>query len=242
MILVNRFCLVKRFTILVFALCMLSSSGLTAQRRLKNLPTYNDKRIHFGFSIGLNFYDFHIQQLENPSSLPGYYRANTEVTPGYNVNIIANLRIAKYWDFRFLPGFASTNRVIDFDVIEPISNERTIVSREIVSSFFEFPFEFKYRSKRLDNYGLYVTSGVKYNLDLSSKQDVDDDRVFKIKRNDFNYELGFGIDIYFEYFKFSPQLKASFGVNDIKVQDGTFYVSGIDRLETRSILLNFTFE
>jgi hypothetical protein len=206
------------------------------------MPKYNDRRIHFGFSLGLNFYSFQIQEIEDLSSVPGYYRVKPVVEPGYNVNIISNLRLSKYMDFRFMPGFASTNRVLEFDVEDPRTGERELVEREIVSSFFEFPVELKYRSKRVDNYGMYVTGGVKYNIDLSSKENSDDDRLFKLRQNDFLYEIGFGIDIYFEFFKFSPQIKASFGINDIQVPDGTFLVEGINRLETRSILINFTFE
>lgn len=234
----------KKSTLLYIALLAFSFSSVSvhAQRKRKNSPNYNDKRIHFGFSLGLNFYDFHIQETADLTSVPGFYRATPVTSPGYNVNIVSNLRLAKYLDFRFLPGFASTNRVIEFDVINPITNDREIVSRDIVSSFFEFPFELKYRSKRVGNYGLHVTSGFKYNWDVSSQQDVDDDRIFKLRQNDFLYELGFGIDMYFEFFKFSPQIKASFGLNDIMVQDGTFLVEGINRLETRSILINFTFE
>ena len=232
----------KKNALILVLLCLMSLSSAHAQRNVKNLPKYNDKRIHFGFSLGLNFYNFHIQEIEDLASVPGYYRVKPVVTPGYNVNIISNLRLTKYLDFRFLPGFASTNRFLEFDIIDPRSGERTTEEREILSSFFEFPFELKYRSKRVDNYGMYVTGGFKYNLDLSSKQNSEDDRVFKIRQNDMLYELGFGIDIYFEFFKFSPQIKASFGVNDLLVQDGTFLVEGINRLETRSILINFTFE
>lgn len=232
----------KKIALLILTLFVCMGQDLSAQNRLKNLPNYNNKKIHFGFSIGLNFYDFHIQQIENLADVSGYYRAEGVVNPGYNVNIVTNFRLAEYLDFRFLPGFASTNRVIQFDVIEPITQERQIIEREIVSSFFEFPFELKYRSKRIDNYGLYVTTGFKYNLDLSSNQNVEDDRLFKIRSGDLGYELGFGIDMYFEFFKFSPQIKATFGFNNLLVQDGTFYVEGIHRLETRAILLNFTFE
>lgn len=232
----------KKIALLFLAIIVLAGNDLNAQNRLKNLPNYNNKKLHFGFSIGLNFYNFNIQQIENLADVAGYYRAEGIVNPGYNVNIVSNFRIAEYLDFRFLPGFASTNRFIEFDVVEPISQERQIIKREIVSSFFEFPFELKYRSKRIDNYGLYVTTGVKYNLDLSSNENVEDDRLFKIKSSDLGYELGFGIDMYFEFFKFSPQIKATFGINDLLVQDGTFYVSGIEKLQTRAILLNFTFE
>ena len=239
----NRFnAVIKTRILLLLFVGLLSSQASFAQRKLKNQPNYNNKRLHFGFSLGLNFYDFHIQEIENLPSLPGYYRSYTEVNPGYNVNIITNLRLAKYLDFRFLPGFASTSRIMKFDVVDPTTGERGLMAREIVSSFFEFPFELKYRSKRIDNYGLYITTGFKYNWDVSSQEDVDDDRVFKIRQNDLGYELGFGVDMYFEFFKFSPQIKATFGFNDLLVQDGTFLVDGINRLETRSILINFTFE
>lgn len=232
----------KKSALLILILLALLCQDLQAQRRLLNLPNYNNKKLHFGFSIGLNFFNFNIQQIENLGDVDGYFGAQGVVNPGYNVNIVTNLRLAEYLDFRFLPGFASTNRVIEFDVIEPLTQERQIVKREIVSSFFEFPFELKYRSKRIDNYGLYVTTGFKYNLDLSSNENVEDDRLFKIRSSDLGYEFGFGVDMYFEFFKFSPQIKATFGFNNLLVQDGTYYVSGIERLETRAILLNFTFE
>ena len=232
----------KKIALLFLAVIALIGNDLNAQNRLRNLPNYNNKKLHFGFSIGLNFYNFNIQQIEDLAEVDGFYRADGDVNPGYNVNIVSNFRIAEYLDFRFLPGFASTNRILEFDVIEPISQERQIVKREIVSSFFEFPFELKYRSKRIDNYGLYVTTGLKYNLDLSSNENVEDDRLFKIKSSDIGYELGFGVDMYFEFFKFSPQIKATFGLNNLLVQDGTYYVSAIEKLQTRAILLNFTFE
>ncbi|MDZ7846019.1 MAG: hypothetical protein U5L96_04235 [Owenweeksia sp.] len=104
------------------------------------------------------------------------------------------------------------------------------------------PLTLKWKSERVNNYRLYVLGGAKCNHDLSSKADVDDDRIFKLQQNDLFYEFGFGIDIYFEFFKFSPQIVGSWGFADINVQDGTFYVEGINRLESRSIMMSFTFD
>ncbi len=212
------------------------------QRLPKNLPKYDQKPIHFGFSIGLNYSDFHIQEIEDLAALQGYYGVKSEVNPGYTIHIISNLRLSDYWDLRFTPGFSTCERTLLFDVIEPLSEERTEVIRKIESSYIEAPFHLKWKSQRINNYRLYVLGGIKYNIDLASKQDIDDDRVFKIKRNDMMYEFGFGFDVYFEFFKFSPQIKASWGVSDLMVDDETFYIQGIERLETRSILINFTFE
>ena len=85
-------------------------------------------------------------------------------------------------------------------------------------------------------------AGPKYSLDLASDEKIEDDRVFKLQQDDFSYDLGFGADIYFEYFKFSPQLIYSFGMANLKVEDRTFLVEGIQGIYTRALLINFTFE
>ncbi len=222
-------------------LLMIAAIG-HAQRLPKNQPKYDQKPIHFGFSVGLNYSDFYIQESKDISAIDGYYSVKSQVAPGYTIHIISNLRLSDYWDLRFTPGFSTTERTLLFDVIEPLSEERQEVIRKIESSYIEAPFHLKWKSQRINNYRLYVLGGVKYNIDLASKQDIDDDRVFKIKRNDLMYEFGFGFDVYFEFFKFSPQIKASWGTSNLMVDDDTFYIQGIERLETRSILINFTFE
>ncbi len=216
--------------------------NIQAQRLPKNQPNFDKKPIHFGFSIGINYFDFNIEEIADLANLPEYYSVSSNVSPSYTIRIISNLRLADYLDLRFNPGFAATERSLTFDLVEPISQVRQKVTRKIESSYIELPVELKWKSERIRNYRLYVTGGGKYNIDLASKEDVQDDRIFKLAKRDFAYEFGFGVDIYFEYFKFSPQIIASWGVSDLMVQDGTFYVEGIHRLQTRSILINFTFE
>jgi len=106
----------------------------------------------------------------------------------------------------------------------------------------EAPFEVKFRGDRIDNYRWYLLGGFKYTFDLASKEDVEDDEFFKIAKADYGYELGIGIDFYFEYFKFSPQLRATFGLKDLLVEDGTVMVTGIRSIRTRAIMINLTFE
>ena len=77
---------------------------------------------------------------------------------------------------------------------------KTEVFREVESAYIEMPFELKFRGDRVNNHRWYLLTGIKYSLDLASKQDVEDDEFFKLMRNDLGYELGIGIDIYFEYF------------------------------------------
>lgn len=238
----SRLIIVKKLrTYIVIAMCLVAMSGF-GQNLPPNQPKYDYKPVHFGFLLGVNYYDFHIQTIADLSTVPGYYSVRSETAPGYTIGIIANLRLTDYLDLRFIPAFAATERTLIFDVIEPITDKRMEVTRDIQSSFIDFPLELKWKSQRINNYRLYVLGGAKYSYDVSSNENVDDDRVFKIPHNDFSYEFGFGVDIYFEFFKFSPQIKGSWGFADLIVDDGTFYIQGIERLETRGIFLNFTFE
>lgn len=239
----SRFIHVKLLKLLIFIAPFCLSLSLAAQRLPQNQPKFDRQPVHFGFSIGLNYMDFNIQEIENLAALPGYYSVQSTQSPGYTIRIISSLRLSDYWDLRFTPGFAATERTLTFDVVEQFTDRRNqSLQRKIESSYVEMPLTLKWKSERIDNYRLYVQGGGKYNLDLASKQDVEDDRIFKVKRNDFFYEFGFGVDIYFEFFKFSPEIIASWGVTDLNVQDGTFLVEGIHRLESRAILINFTFE
>lgn len=233
--------MLKRFWIVLVLLGIFTASA-SGQRRLQNMPRYDQKTVHFGFSVGLNYMDFKIDPIRNLSGLTNFKNVRSITEPGYTIAIISNLRLAKYADLRFNPGFATTSRTLEFDLIDPNSEERIQVDRTIESAFIEFPLELKFKSQRVDNYRLYVLGGLKYALDLSSDEKSEDDRVFKIKQDDYSYELGAGIDIYFEYFKFSPQIKATFGMTNLRVEDGTQMVSGIEALQTRAILINFTFE
>ncbi len=212
------------------------------QRRLKNQANYDKKPIHFGFNIGINYWDFHTQPITDLAALPGYYSMRSTVQPGYNIGIVSNLRLSDHFDFRIIPAFASTERILFFTVDDPNTGRVIEVERKIQSSFIEVPFLLKFKSDRINNYRMYAIGGLKYNYDLASKKDVLDDRFFKINNSDLAYEIGFGLDFYFEFFKFSPQIKASWGFADMLIQDDTFFVDGIARLETRALLISLNFE
>jgi len=214
---------------------------LQAQDRLQNMPRYDNRKLHFGFSVGVNYMGFKVDPIPNLAGLREFKNVKNVVEPGYTISIISNVRLGHHFDLRFLPGFASTVRNLEFQVLD--NNDQLVLEeRNIESALLEFPLHLKFKSERIGNYRLYVVGGAKYTLDLSSDEDSEDDRVFKLQQDDFGYQAGVGIDIYFEFFKFSPQLIVTFGATNLRVADGTLLVAGIQNLQTRSILLNLTFE
>lgn len=234
--------MVTRFYLILFALFLATHVVFGQNKKLLNQPKYDTRPIHFGFSLGISYYDFRVEPKPDLPTIPGFFDVTTTVSPGYNIAIISNLRLNNYMDLRFMPTFSAAVRYISFDYIDPYLNERRIKTHEVESSFILAPFELKLKSERINNHRWYVLGGITYANDLASKEKVEDDTLFKIRRQNVLWDVGVGIDIYFEYFKFSPQIKASFGINDLLVQDGSVPVSGLESLTSRCILINFTFE
>ena len=58
------------------------------------------------------------------------------------------------------------------------------------------------------------------------------------------YEVGFGIDIYTEYFIFSPSIRGVFSMEDELIRDntpGSPWTGDIQAMKTRGFFVNFSF-
>jgi len=211
------------------------------RRNVDNLPTFDERRIHYGFYLGLNQNDFKINY--RPSN---FSDANVEVKPttGFNVGLIADLRLHKNINLRFEPGLMSNSKTLYFNHLQ---TERDSV-REIGSTYLHLPLVFKFSTDRWNNVRPYVIAGVSYDHNFSSNQDNQDDNrsgEFRMKTTNFMYEVGVGIDIYLYYFKFSPSIRGVFAMNRELVDDNfanSPWTSPVNAFATRGIFINFAFE
>ena len=69
----------------------------------------------------------------------------------------------------------------------------------------------------------------------------------KLIEFEFNYLefMGFGIDLYLEWFKFSPSIRGVFAISDEHVPDNDIvspWTNNIEFMKTSGILINFTFQ
>ena len=102
--------------------------------------------------------------------------------------------------------------------------------------------------KRINNFKPYILGGVSTAINLSSRENsVDDNSLgqFRSKKNVFFYELGFGIDLYLEWFKFSPSIRGIFALSDEHVPDNdplSPWTSNIKFMKTSGVMINFTFQ
>ncbi len=235
----------QRYTSILLIL-LLSVSLLSAQeKRPRNLPAFDYKKLHWGFTVGLNSMDYSIRR---NTAATNYLHADVAgfQPAGFQVNIVSDLRLSDYWNLRFLPGINLGSR--QFAYYDPGT---WVLDRKMTlgSSFLDFPLLLKYRSERVNNYRPYVVGGMSYRIDMSARGKYDtekNDRIL-IKRSDVYLEMGFGIDHYLQYFKYSTELKLAIGLRNMMVTDNPFpgqeyYANSILGLRSYLVMLNFHFE
>lgn len=209
----------------------------------RNLPKYDNQRIHFGFSLGINSSTFHVNRVGNFKTSDTIYTVDAESVTGLNLGIISNLAMGDNFDLRFIPTLSFGQRNLNYQFIYSDTAQAFTV-KKIESSYLEFPVSLKFKSKRINNYRMYVLGGFKYAIDMVSQAKVKntDKDIIKLKRNDYGYEIGLGFDFYLTYFKFSPEIKMYNGLTNLLVPENTQYSNPIDALYAKTFVISFTFE
>lgn len=203
-----------------------------------NLENFQKQKMYFGFYLGFNSFDFKVDY-----KTPVEADINIIKSTGFNVGLVADLKLQEYISLRFEPGLYYTKR----DLYYPNFIDKNDILREVSSTYLHFPLLVKFSSLRAGNVRPYLLGGLSATLNLSSNSKSLDDNVegtFRVKSWTTNYELGFGIDIFSEYFIFSPSVRGVFGIGDELIRDKDLnspWTSNIQSLKSRAFLINFTF-
>ncbi|OFX17551.1 MAG: hypothetical protein A2033_00245 [Bacteroidetes bacterium GWA2_31_9] len=230
----------KKFIIILF-LCFSIFANAQYTRPI-NFPRYDNQQIHFGFTLGLNRMDFTIKNSGDFFLLDSVYSVENQPMMGFNLGIVSDLKINQHWNLRFLPGLIFGQRNMEYLVLKDSSFTTKVM--KIESTFLDFPLVFKYRAQRINDYRPYLLMGGSYKFDLAAQKEIKEEEKPKIRlnRSDFYYEIGFGIDYYLPYFKFSTELKFAVGIKNILKTDNTQYTRAIQRMNSKMIILSFHFE
>ncbi len=164
--------------------------------------------------------------------------------PGFHLSIVSEFHLVEYLDLRFLPGLSFGERNLSYLLYDPDDNDFNVHIMQIESTFLDFPLLLKYSSKRLNNYRAYIIGGGSIRYDLAAQKDIRPEEKPKIRLNpmDYYYEVGFGVDFFLEYFKFSTEIKMARGITNIMVPDNTQFTSSIERMNSKLICVSMHFE
>lgn len=220
--------------------------GLAQKDKPDNLPKFDQKWVHFGFALGVSSNGLVLEQ--NLAESDSLAILDVRSQPGFNINIVSELHMGKYFGLRFTPGIAFAARDLEYTYFNSAGGLKPVETKTVESTYIDIPLSLKYRSARLNNFACYVLAGFKYSIDLASQTDVDNalnadgEVIVKLRPSNYMGEVGIGFDFFLEYFKFTPELKFSFGLNDVSFQDGTQYSAPIEYATPRMFVLGFNFE
>ena len=220
---------------------LITLNSLSAQGNLTDLDY---KVFRFGFSLGTNYMDFGIEHSEMVQNGKIYYADVSSLMPGFSVGLITDLRLHRYFSLRFTPALLIGERTLSFRSYEVATGKfEDDKELKIFSLPVDLPVNLRFSAERYGNFRPYVQVGVGTYFDLGRDEKTD----VTLDLNDFYFSGGVGCDLYFKYFKLSPELKFNFGQTNIlspktSTADNLIYTNALSGLLSRIIVFNFNIE
>ncbi len=224
-----------RYIIILLPLIVSSFYANAQLKGFDNLTYFDERKIHFGFYLGLNTMDYRLRNYNNVYDNPVFLnndplKANAalkydgmssfaaeiyQILPGFTVGGVTNYRLGRDFDLRFTPGMSLGNRHFNYIGVKPspISGQDLNTYLSTASAYVDLPLGLRYKGFRHRNLRPYIYSGAAYRLDLENKRISES--VIHLKKTGAYAELGLGLDSYLEYFRFTMEFRFSYGLNNL---------------------------
>ncbi len=224
---------------LVISLALMSQTF--AQQRVKeNLIDYDEQWIHYGFLMSLHNSKYKIETAEifttpQMDSLHSIVPGNLG---GFKLGFVVNMFVFQYLDFRILP----TVGFYEYDLTFR-RTDGTILRELKDATMMEMPLLLKYKSVRRGNLAMYLVGGINPSWEAAGKGDeVDTRQKLELKNFNLAFDIGAGFDIYYPLFKFSPEVRYSYGLRNMLSDKVNDFSVNLSRLVTHNIAFFITFE
>lgn len=217
-----------------------------------NRPYADTKLLHFGFSVGMNFQNLAITNNGFITDDDEEWYADIPAhSPGFSVNVLADLRLAEHFNLRVSPGLYFGNKVVRYlnhrGNPEWIEQSHYKQSQNIKSTYIVVPVDVKMSAKRYHNMRPYFTGGVMYAHDLAK----DHSEQLKLKNADLMLTVGMGCDFYMPFFKLCPEIKFCFGLKNLLDRnrpdlednpDMMRFTESVNKVKSNMVVVTFFFE
>lgn len=226
-----------------FLCIFLLSANMLSGQKLKgnyNFMGFEQKPYYFGITLAYNNTNFKIAHSNSFILNDSFEIAEAIKGPGFNLGIVTNLKVGKFFDFRFLPTLSFAEKNIQYRSVE--NNEISV--RRVESVFVETPFHVRYKSAPYNDKRIFVIAGLKYSFDVASQsRSRQANDLVKISPTDFAVEFGAGIQMFFPYFIFSPEIKFSHGLGNTLIYDDDLIPSTVlEKVISRGFTISLHFE
>jgi len=213
--------------------------GISVQAQQLN-PLYDAKSFRFGFGLMGNNAKLKFTTNDDVLMSDTLQNIQSASYPGFGLGGLVSMRLGDNLDARAMLNIQFAQRDMNYQF-----RSNNLKTAGIESTYMEIPLALKYKSKRHKNVRMYVIAGATYRFDFTS--DIETDRsdtkpIVALYPNTFSYDLGVGLDMYFEFFKFSPEIRLSNGLGNQVVPDGFIYASSLERVSPKLIQFCLIFQ
>jgi hypothetical protein len=207
----------------------------------KNNPNYDNRKLSYGFLIGLHTTAFKVKYSDEfiSQAFDTLYAVEPYWSPGFSLGFIVNYKLGDFFDLRLTPKVAFYEHKLRY----LFTDDTPPVDEVVETTMVEFPLLIKYKSERRGNIRMYMVGGVKPGIEASGKKDLENiTGSLEVKGASMNVDFGFGFDLYYPLFKFSPEIRFSKGVTDMLDNRRNKFGEPLDRLTTNTITLYLLFQ
>ena len=186
----------KARKLVLLLLTFLLVGGVQAQNFSQiNLPDYDNRLLHFGFTLGVHQSSYRLQYNSDFDSefLDSLHSIQVRQRYGFSIGFLANFHVAQYLDLRPMFKVSFYEYLLDYNY----TTRTDPIPKRNEAAYVELPLTFKYRSLRRRNFGMYLVGGVTPGVQVGGRPDDDTDpSVLHVYGENLSVEYGLGLDIY----------------------------------------------
>jgi hypothetical protein len=163
-------------------------------------------------------------------------------SPGFAIGFLARYDLTDFLEIRTSPSLVFADRTLSYTYATPSQN----VVKPVQATSIDFPVALKLKSERIQDFRAYMIAGIKFSDAIGAKKNPPDidplDAIIRNKNGFGSYEVGLGCDIYFEYFKLSPEIKVSNSFGNLLIPEANPYAEPISKLSLHTVTFSLIFE
>lgn len=218
---------------------LIAFAGLAQQKKYVRVfhEFYDEKPLHFGFLFGFGSSNYN---LSTRTVLPKGTYLYSPRNFGFQIGGLANYAINPHWELKSGVNIALYDRQISLDPDQNQNDVPDVLTRE--STWLEIPALIKYRSIRRKNHRVYMIGGLKFGIEANVKKKSS---ALTTNMADLSLEYGFGFEQFFQFFKFTPEIRFSHGLVNMYAAPGTSgnpWYRDVNTLKTHTVSLIINFE
>lgn len=197
-----------KYWFILLIMCFSASMALAQKQKIKNLPYYDQRLLHWGFSLGLSMPDITFTHSGNASG-EGWWATCPQVNPSFQVGLMGDLAITEHLNFRLTPFIYFQERAVSF--ARELNNISESNSQHLKTTYIEIPASLKISTRRINNYRPYLVTGMHVDIDMAHEKETP----IVFNRFDLGLHIGLGCDFYLPFFKLAPEIRFNLGLLDM---------------------------